>query len=510
MKKERKNFVEALETQNKKRKVLTENLAVAYDTSGKELLDFNFKLVRFRNLTEKEIEKEFSKVFFEDPVVAVKYLFYVGDIRGGLGERKIFRACFDWLGYQYPALAMELLSMIPEYTRWDTLVRLINHGKLGYSAGEIIADQLANDIKGMSDKKPISLLAKWLPSENTSSKETRALACRMRSFLEMTPRAYRKTLSALRKYLDIVEVKASANDWDKINYESVPSQANLKYKNAFMKHDADRRIEYLESLKRGDAKINASVAQPHEIVQKYRGGHWWSSIKDYDETLEQMWKALPDISVADTLVVRDGSGSMNCPATGGTTSCLDVATALAIYCAEHNSKEWRDKFITFSSRPKFVNMSKCKSLRDKIELAMNEAECSNTNIAKTMQLILDTAIANGFTQEEMPMNILIISDMQFDGSYFNWGRSLFEDIALKFNEHGYKLPRIIFWNLNPRSSAGAIPMQNNELGLVLCSGFSTTNMKMFMSGEVDPYKVLLEQLNTERYEVIEKIAASIL
>ena len=245
------------------------------------------------------------------------------------------------------------------------------------------------------------------------------------------------------------------------------------------------------------------------LKAKYRTDFWWDGeVRDYDATLEEMWKALPNISVEDSLVVRDGSGSMTCRIGNGRTTCLDVSTALAVYCSEHNSSEWRNKFITFSSSPKFVDLSKCKTLRDKLKRCYAEDDISNTNIEATMRLILKTAIDNNCSQEDMPKNIIIISDMQFDAKAsgrwgFNWDKTLFEEISDEYNRHGYKLPRICFWNVASRSF-NTIPMQNNELGLVLCSGFSVVNMKMFMSGEINPYKVLLEQINNKRYDVIEE------
>ena len=240
-------------------------------------------------------------------------------------------------------------------------------------------------------------------------------------------------------------------------------------------------------------------------------GHWGDYVKSYDETLEQMWKALPNVCVENSLVVRDGSGSMTCSIGNGNTTCLDVATALAIYCSEHNSDTWKDKFITFSSRPSIVDLSNCKTLHDKLERCYREDDCSNTDIEATMRLILNTAIANNCSQEDMPKNIIIISDMQFDsGRYrFNWDNTLFENIAKEYESHGYKLPKICFWNVCSRNIT-SIPMQKNELGLVLCSGFSVTNLRMFMSGEINPYKVLLEQINNKRYDIIEKAIKDII
>jgi len=505
------DFMTMLQNENNNRKVLTENGAVAYDTSGKFILDFNFKLSQYRNMTEKDIQSDFCKVFFENPLIATKFVFFVGDVRGGLGERKVFRACIDWLADNKPEIALAVITYIPEYTRWDNLIRLIPNNNVGKDALNIIKAQLVADMIDRKEHKNISLCAKWMPSINASSKETRKLANYICNALNITPKEYRKMLSNLRKYIDVVEVKMSSNDWGSINYSTVPSQANLKYNSAFLRNDEERRRAYLESLKKGETKINASVAQPHEIVRKYITGYWGQYVKPYDETLEQMWKALPDVCVENSLVVRDGSGSMTCGVGDGATTCLDVATALAVYCAEHNSDIWKDKFITFSSRPSIVDLSNCKTLHDKLERCYREDDCSNTDIEATMRLILNTAIANNCSQEDMPKNIIIISDMQFDsGRYrFNWDNTLFENIAKEYESHGYKLPKICFWNVCSRNIT-SIPMQKNELGLVLCSGFSTTNLRMFMSGEINPYKVLLEQINNKRYNLIEEAIKNII
>ena len=486
-------------------KTLTTNGAVAYRTSGKKLLDFNFEISALRNEPEKKIEDMFAKVFYEDRLTAIKYLFYLGDVRGGLGERRSFRACMDWLTDSQPKIANAVLTLIPEYTRWDNLVRLVESEKACDAVAEIIKEQLEQDLQNMKAGKSVSLCAKWLPSQNASSPKTKKLGRCVAEKLGITSRQYRKTLSALRKYIDVVEVKMSKKEWEEINYESVPSRANLIYNNAFLKNDEQRRREYLGKLEKGEVKINASTLQPHEIAYKYRSSH-----RVEDATLESLWKSLPNLSVENTLVVRDGSGSMSWyKCANSNVTPLDVATALAIYMSEHNSGEWKDKFITFSSEPKIVDLSECKTLRDKIELSMRESECSNTNIYSTMKLILNTAVRNKMKQEEMPGAIIICSDMQFDGKSMKFSKSLFDDIADEYKEHGYKLPRICFWNLNGRSR-DTIPMQQNEMGLILCSSFSLQVLKMFMSGKTDPYEVLLEQLNSERYKPVEEAVKDVI
>ena len=500
----RNDFVSMLKNESNTRKTFTENGAVAYETSGKYLLDFNFKLSQYRNMSVEDIKADFTSVYFEDPLIATKFVFYVGDVRGGLGERKVFNACIEWLADNKPEVALAIIKFIPEYTRWDNLIKLIYNANVNKEVLDIIKSQLRSDLINMKKNKSVSLCAKWMPSINASSKQTRRLAQNICNELGASPKDYRKMLSKLRAYIDIVERKMSANNWSEINYAEVPSQANLKYNSAFLRQDESRRRAYLASLEKGETKINASVVQPHEIVSKYTSG-CWGSVINYDIALEEMWKALPDICIENSLVVRDGSGSMYSSIGNGRTTCLDVSTALAIYCSEHNSKEWENKFITFSANPKFIDLSRCKTLRDKIKKCMDEDDCSNTNIEATMRLILRTAIKNHCSQADMPKNIIIISDMQFDSrtGYWgmNWNETLFESISKEYEKYGYKLPKICFWNVCSRNF-DTIPMQKNELGLVLCSGFSTTNMKMFMSGKINPYEILLEQINDKRYDVI--------
>lgn len=356
--------------------------------------------------------------------------------------------------------------------------------------------------------KQISNIGKWLCSENASSKETKRKAYIIRNGLGWDSEKYRKTLSKLRKYLDIVERKMSAREWGEIDYEKVPSKANLIYNAAFLRNDEDRRREYLGSLQKGETKINAGTLQPHEIVSAYTGRGWWSSVKDYDETLEQLWKNLPNMLVSNTLVVRDGSGSM-CSQISGQTSCLDVATALTVYMCDHNTGDWKGKFVTFSSHPEVVDISAEETLHDKLDKISNYEDCYNTDIYATMKLILNTAVNNHISQNDMPEMIVVASDMAFDGRRFNCTKTLFEDIIDEYEAAGYKMPKICFWNINDRGSK-TIPLQENDLGLILCSGFSVQIMKMFMSNKLNPYEILLDTINSPRYDAVEEAVVNII
>ena len=501
------SFIDAMMQENSSRKTLTENGAVAYATTGKEILDFNFKLAGYRKASVGEIEHDFGRVYYENPLLAVKFLFWVRDIRGGAGERKTFRVCFKWLAEHQPEVAKALIPLVAEYGRFDDLLPLLDTN-LRKDVSAYYKKQLKEDNQRRKLNQPISLAAKWCASLHTSSNESRRYARMLCEDFGWDEEKYRKRLSKLRKYLDVVERKMSARAWGEIDYEKVPSKANLIYNNAFLRNDENRRREYLESLRKGDAKINAGVLQPHEIVSAYTHRGWWSSVKDYDETLEQLWKNLPNMSVSNTLVVRDGSGSMCSPISGQTT-CLDVATALTVYMCGHNSGDWKGKFVTFSSHPEIVDISAKGSLHDKLDKISNYDDCSNTDIYATMKLILNTAVNNSIPQEEMPSLIAILSDMQFDGRSFHFNKTLFEDIIDEYEAAGYKMPKICFWNINDRGEK-SIPIQQNDFGLILCSGFSVQIMKMFMSNKLDPYEILLETINSPRYDVVEEAVINLI
>lgn len=495
-------FAEAIKNELNKTTTLTENGAVAYVTSGKELVDMFFKVSSYRNLTEREIECDFAKAWAENPELALKFAFFVGDIREGLGERRMFRVILNWLASTTDI--SHLLELIPEYNRFDSLFLL---------KGTTLENQMVNFVKNKLtvdkvDAHP-SLLAKWMPSINTSSAESRALARWFCSKFDMSEKEYRKTLSSIRAKLNVVETQMCANEWSAIKYEAVPSKANLLYKDAFLKHDEIRRTEFISKVNAGEAKINASVTMPHEIVHSYNACGWRTN-SSLDASLEALWKNLKDTikeGGRNIMVVRDGSGSMTSTIGGTSVSALEVATALSVYFSERQSGEFKDKFITFSSRPQLVDLSKCKTLLEKLKICNSYTECSNTDIEATFDLVLKTAVANHMKQEDIP-DLLIVSDMEFDGATVNFGwnssdankATLFAQIEAKFNAAGYQLPKLIFWNVMSRTNG--IPVQENVKGLALVSGFSTNVMDLVLSNKLDPFEILKEKLLKPRYDAI--------
>ena len=505
------NFMGKLQEMLNKETALTENGAVGYKTSGKELVDLNFAVSSFRSQGEEVILKSFTKAFYEDKMLAWKWLFFLRDIRGGLGERRTFRVILRSMAFHQPETMRKLIDVIAEYGRYDDLLCLFQT-PVEQEVLKYLGEQLREDVFSMREGKSISLCGKWMPGNNASSETTKAQAKKIQNYLGMTSKQYRKMLAELRAYLSVLEVKMSANDWEQVDYEKVPSKANLLYRNAFLKHDEERRNEYLDKVSKNEAKIQAGVLMPHEIVNAYtKMTGWRMALKEKDEVLEELWKHLDNTvkGAEDVLCIVDGSGSMLCPV-GGMGSSLtahQVSNALGIYFSERMKGVYQNKFITFSQSPRYVDLTNCNSLREKLELAYANNDWTNTNLEATFDLVLNTALENRLKQEELPKTLLVISDMEFDVAVnVSQTAPLLEEIKAKFQRAGYQMPKLVFWNCNSRTNV--IPVRENEMGVALVSGFSVNVCNMVLSNQLDPYECLKEQLNRERYQVIgERVAA---
>lgn len=485
----------------------TENGAKVYKSTNNALVDINYFLSSLRTNPEVNIIGYWTKAFYENKELALRWLFFARDAREGVGERHVFRVIMRWLAKNETEIARRLISIIPFFGRWDDICCLLRT-PVEADVIAMIKNQLQADldiVEGREEGDSISLMAKWLPSINASG-DTAKDGTIVRKGLGMSEKTYRKTLAKLRKYLDVVEVKMSAREWGDIKYESVPSIANIRYTNAFKNHDEERRTKYLEELKAGKTKINASVAFPHEIISQMR--HYGCA---NDATFEEMWKALPNRckdGMSDTLVVCDGSGSMTCHTMEGSCVPLDVAYAMSIYFSEKMSGQFHDKFITFSANPQIVDLSRASSLREKINILQSHEDCTITDLYKVFKLVLDTAIENHLSQEELPGRILIITDGEFDGMCMRTDEYLFKTIGDTFNRNGYKLPKLIFWNVANRSMT--IPVKENANGVALVSGFSPNIANMIMSEKTDPAEILIDQIMDIRYAVVSQCLEGLL
>lgn len=485
--------------------IYTENHGVTYRSTMNGLMDLFALGGAYRKRSDEDCINLFKKAFEEDETYALRCLFYLRDCRGGQGERRFFRVVTRWLAREYPEAMRRNLKYIPLMGRWDDLYAFIGT-PLENEAFDIMYHQLANDV----ECKTPSLLAKWLKSENTSSADSRRLAALTRKHFNMTPRQYRKTLSVLRQRIKILERLMSENRWDEIEFDKIPSKAGLIYRNAFARHDLMREKEnkqtYAEFAKSSETKVNTKTLNPCEVVHEaVKVAH--SPLEDTNRLMvNKYWDNLEDYfhnAVFNGVAVVDTSASM----TGGwgrrdsQINPIDVAISLGVYCAEKCNKNspWYGHYITFSHKARLIPVEGVDFV-DKCKRIYSKNLCENTNIRSVFNLLLSLAIQNNVKQEDMPENVVVISDMEFDYCS-DIGRdymSEMEKIARIWAQHGYKLPKLVFWNVEARQDN--IPMRDNGR-VTFVSGYSPVLFEQIMTGKTG-LDLVLDKLNSERYAVI--------
>ena len=505
------NFAQAMYHEGSTK--LTENGAFAYDSTGQgALLDLFSQVGALRPRTEQEIRQKFAAAFNEDALLATKMLFYAGDIRqGGLGERRTFRICLRWLAEIQPSVVLKNLELIPYFNRFDSLFVLV--GTSCESAmWELIAKTLTADVKAVKASTarkhvPVSLLAKWMPSENASSVKTRDLANKAIKALKLNPCVYRKMLSALRKHINVTERLMSAGEWGLIDYAKVPSYAMHNYGSAFAKHDHERFDAYLKSVKRGEVKINASTLYPYDLVEKYlcSYGYGRSSVGDCyltgkeDAVVEAQWKALPNYLTkpVNAVVMADVSGSMAM----GSIRPMATSIGLATYFAQHNTGWYRNQYMTFTNDPHFINIPEGASLYECVKKVASAGVGYGTNLEKAFNAILDTATFHHVPASEMPKTFVVISDMEID-KYMRPGRHWdFLDVMRKrFQAKGYALPRIILWNVNARKDT----VLSQDEHTLFVSGQSASVFKQICQNldGMTAYDLMIQTLNSPAYDKV--------
>ena len=494
----------------------TENGAVKYKSTLNGVLDMFALGGAYRSRTDSDCIVLFQKALEEDETYAMKCLFYLGDCRGGQGERRFFRVCYNWLAKNRIDVARYNMRYIPEYRRWDDLYCLVDTPLEAEMFG-FMKTQLALDV---SCQTP-SLLAKWLKSENTSSEKSKALGAKTRKAFGMTARQYRKTLSILRARINVLERLMSAGKWDEIEFDKIPSKAGLIYKNAFARHDLERAKSekevqsYADFAKDKTKTVNASVLNPVDIAEKVLGNNWYSNkrLTDTDRAmLDKYWENLPDYyngREENGIAIVDTSGSM-------CGQPMNAAVSMGAYIAERGKGPFKNHFITFSSNPTLVRFEGA-DIVDKFTRASRADWGGSTNIEATFEMLLNTALQYHVPASDMPKTLYIFSDMEFNGcmcggprsssTWYNSGchglrsesavNSLLETIALRWARCGYELPRVIFWNVAARNDN--IPALNGRFGYV--SGFSMSMVETILSG-LDGWALAKKKLDTERYAPI--------
>ena len=306
----------------------------------------------------------------------------------------------------------------------------------------------------------------------------------------MTEAEYRRTLTKLRARIAIIENNLREKNYT-FDYEKQPSKAMMKYRKAFLRNDGERYKGFLGRVAKGEAVLHTGTLYPYDVIRPIISG---TMSKDERQSVDVAWNALDDFTRGENaLAVIDGSGSMYC---FGSPKPAEVALSLGVYFAEHSKGTFANHFITFSHKPRLVEI-KGLDIFEKIRYCMGFNEVANTNIKAVFDLILTTAVKNRLPQGELPSTVYIISDMEFDSCAENADITNFEYAKNAFAAHNYKLPTVVFWNVQSRNEQQ--PVTLNEQGMVLVSGASPRVFSMIQSGNLSPMAFMMGTLNNERY-----------
>ena len=489
------NFAESvIKTHSTSDTKYTENGAMAYHTINSPLVELFSQIGALRPRSVEEIETKFSTAFATNPLLATKMMFYAGNIRGGLGERRTFRICLHWLAKNFPDIVKANFNLIPHFNRWDAGFELVDTPVEEYM-WDIIAQNLAIDVvaakenKISTKKNYISLLAKWMPSETAHSKETRRLAAKAAHELNLTPRQYRKTLSLIRSEINVVETLMSAGKWDMIKYDKVPSYAMKNYKEAFKEHDPEGFGKYMLSLVKGEAKVNAATLFPYDLVHDCER-------RGYNVVTEAQWKSLPNYVSGENniLVMADVSGSMY-------GRPMETSVGLATYFAQRNFGAYHGLYMTFTSDPYFIYLADDLSLYNAIRKVEHTGVGYSTDLDKAFHNILTHAVKNHISNKEMPKALVVISDMEID-DYFTGEAKLdfVEKWKRDFELCGYNLPKLVMWNVEARNDT----FLSQSEDVILVSGQSASTFKN-LCGTLDgktAWDFMLEVLNDKQYDCV--------
>lgn len=482
---------------------LTENGAATFESTGSECLNLFATIGALRRENDAEIITRFVRAYTENSDTAMKLLFFARDIRGGLGERRVFRVILNWLAANEPESVKKNLEYIAEYGRFDDLLALMDT-PCEKEMLSVLKKQFSDDMKAMKEDSNVSLLAKWLPSINASNETTKSQGKKIAKALGLSDAEYRKALSALRAKIRIIENNLREKDYS-FDYEKQPSKAMFKYRKAFARNDGERYNAFINAVSAGEAVLHADNVAPYELVAPYLTTGWYGNSRSFmrdittteKNVLNATWASLPDFgSDENALAVIDTSGSMYCDLKPIPAA---VALSLGLYFAEHNTGAFKSHFIEFSARPQLIEV-KGDTFADRLRYVASFNEIANTNLEAVFDLILNAAVKNNVPQNELPAKLIIISDMEFDSCVDHASAVNFKNAQKKYASHGYKLPQIVFWNVASRHRQQ--PVTLNEQGVALISGATPRIFSMVAGGVLSPYTFMMEVLGSERYAQI--------
>lgn len=457
------------------RSARTENGAITHASSGEATLDLFANMGAMRNNTSQFMEL-FNKAFNKEPELAGRAIQYLRDVRGGIGERRLFRMAISNIIGKNLEMAKRLMVKIPEIGRWDDV--------LVYFGTPLESDALDMIFAGLANPDTQQLVAKWMP-HNSRHENFKVI----RRALGVSPKELRKLFSSLA---NVVETDITENNFDAIDYSKLPSRAASRYQKLFRAKGGQRYLDYVESLKKGTAKINATTLTPADVLKSARHG---------DETVSQkQWEALPDYMVGNEeniLCMTDVSESMLNPKFGA-VNAMDIGIALSIYCSERNKGVFHNTLMAYSTKPFFIDISGGDTLMQKEKIIRRHVEYGSTNLMLAFQKIVELALQHNLKQEDLPTKVIVFSDMEFDQVV---GRQTnFEAMNQLFSRHGYKAPQVIYWKLDARSNNNYTNRLTDKRAAMV-SGFSAATLKSVLGGEdLTPIGVMLKALLDNRYD----------
>lgn len=473
----------------------TENGMRAKNTTGNDCLNFFSTIGALRYADKERILSLFSKAYADDMEIAVKTLFYGRDIRGGLGERKVFRTILTFLANNHPDVARKNIHLIPEYGRWDDLYALIGT-PVEDDMWECMKTQFKKDTAAYLNDEPISNLVKWIRTPHTRGKRSKELGKLTAKKIGMTTKSFVKIVEKMRRYNKVIESMISSEKYDEIKYSAVPGRAMMRYRKLFQRKDEERFSKYLKDIQTGNKTIHSSTVYPYDIVKNYLTSDSLSA----DPVLEAQWKALPNYleeKEYNVLNIVDTSGSMY----WNERIPISSAIGLGIYLAERCNGAFKNMFLTFSENTS-IQYLKGDSLYEKIRNMSRADWGNNTNIEKALILLLQVARRNEIPQKEMPKALIITSDMEFDAAVSGYDWSFYDNMDTLFEENGYTIPNIIFWNVDSRNDI--FHADNSRKGVLLVSGHSPSTFKMiFKCLDMTAMDLMLQTILSERYAPIQ-------
>ena len=471
----------------------TENGAVALNTTGDARLDFFGVAGSLRTAQKERVERLFAEAWKEDPLFATKIAFYARDVRGGLGERQTFRTLIRYMAKHHQEALRPNLDLIGVYGRYDDLYSLIGT-PMEDEMWAAMKKQFEEDRVNLEQGNAISLLAKWIKTADASSENTRKLGILTAQKLGYSVYEFKRLVRAMRKQIGVVEALMSAGRWDEIKYSAVPSRAMMIYRKAFMKHDAVRYGQFINKAVKGEESIHSAALYPYDIVEKVAHFGWSGCTITEDDVLEAQWRQLPDYVEKGTnaLVIADTSGSMH-------GRPIAASVGLAVYFAERNTGAYHNMFMSFSGTSR-IQILKGDTLAQKIgSIDMNDWQ-NNTNLKAAFEHVLEIAVRNHVSADEMPKSLIVISDMEIDycGDK-DW--TFYEQMARRFRDNGYQIPNIVFWNVDSRHDV--FHADKKRTGVQLVSGMSTSVFRQVMQCVgMNPVEAMEKVIGSDRYAAI--------